>query len=448
MPAPANILGNYFVSVGYATTLTNSTTGGTWSSSDNSIATVSAGGLVTGVAAGAVVITYTINGTATWSIEVEENCVTNGFNIDALMPALSERIGWDGATSPGYPTLTVANQKSKSGRYYNDFHEAVTIKNISDTQENNEQTNDEFNTLLATLDRKVSLRALNGIFNQPCLIEHMLAYNRTYNRVKIIVPNGGNFVGYRVNVAAGDFAAVFNSISLYFNGVATFNLYLFNDLIKLPIRTKSVTTVQDSQTKVQLGWTVNYNDYQYSGGVYFIGYMQNDLGSVQAIDEQLNLWTNSCVFGGLPFQSKSIGNNDFDRNQPSPNFRSYGLNIEMSAYRDFTRVITQNIHIFDEARGLLMAISIIEQFKNTTRTNTSEKQITDMIDKWSYDVNGMLPNDGQPYVAGLKDQLKRAFKTIAETFNPKEKAISVPASGNGNYIEYLGFNLNNLPRRQ
>ncbi len=60
-PLPATIGGFTQVCVGSTTTLTDATSGGSWSSSNTSIATVVSGtGVVTGVAAGTVTITYTL----------------------------------------------------------------------------------------------------------------------------------------------------------------------------------------------------------------------------------------------------------------------------------------------------------------------------------------------------------------------------------------------------
>ncbi len=60
-PNPAGITGTATVCVGLTTTLSDGTSGGTWSSSNTSQATVVAGtGVVTGVAAGVPLITYTI----------------------------------------------------------------------------------------------------------------------------------------------------------------------------------------------------------------------------------------------------------------------------------------------------------------------------------------------------------------------------------------------------
>lgn len=61
-PLPAPISGSSSVCVGGTTTLTDATPGGTWSSSNPAVATVSTAGVVTGVSTGTVTITYTAAG--------------------------------------------------------------------------------------------------------------------------------------------------------------------------------------------------------------------------------------------------------------------------------------------------------------------------------------------------------------------------------------------------
>ncbi|MCW3123734.1 MAG: surface protein, partial [Flavipsychrobacter sp.] len=63
VPLPPNITGTKFTCVGQTTTLSNPTTGGTWNSSNTVIATVNpTTGLVSGMSAGAVLISYTLSG--------------------------------------------------------------------------------------------------------------------------------------------------------------------------------------------------------------------------------------------------------------------------------------------------------------------------------------------------------------------------------------------------
>ena len=72
LPAVQPITGTFSVCVNSTTALADATGGGTWSSSNNSIATVTSGGVVTGVSAGNVTISYS---------------VTNGNNCNTVVTA-------------------------------------------------------------------------------------------------------------------------------------------------------------------------------------------------------------------------------------------------------------------------------------------------------------------------------------------------------------------------
>jgi uncharacterized protein YjdB len=60
--SPGTITGTTSVGIGFTTSLYDAVSGGTWSSSTPSIATISSTGIVTGVAAGTTTITYTVTG--------------------------------------------------------------------------------------------------------------------------------------------------------------------------------------------------------------------------------------------------------------------------------------------------------------------------------------------------------------------------------------------------
>jgi uncharacterized protein YjdB len=59
---PTAITGTQTVCVGSTTTFSSSPTGGTWTSSNTAVGTVSSGGVVTGISAGTATITYTLTG--------------------------------------------------------------------------------------------------------------------------------------------------------------------------------------------------------------------------------------------------------------------------------------------------------------------------------------------------------------------------------------------------
>jgi uncharacterized protein YjdB len=70
MPSPAPITGIPAICLGMTTTLSDATPGGTWSTSNVLIAPVSTGGVVTGLALGSAVISYTAGCTSTISVTV------------------------------------------------------------------------------------------------------------------------------------------------------------------------------------------------------------------------------------------------------------------------------------------------------------------------------------------------------------------------------------------
>ncbi len=378
--------------------------------------------------------------------------ITNGFNTERVLTALKGRIGWIQPTVAGSPVLSSGNKASTSGRYFDEGHTTVRANRVKDVQEDKDLDDTAFNALLVKMDETVIMRCLNAVLNKPQLIETGLLYERTSNLRNVVIPNQGNFCGYRIKVGKGDYAVQINNVSLFFNSAKTLNIYLFNDLIKLPLQTKSVTTVANSQTVVSLDWVLNYNGLSNKGGMFYIGYFQEDLGNdANGIDEQLNQWVPSKIYGAWPFQSPKIsGQLDFNRINPSVVFRSYGLNLELSAYRDYTQTIVQNAHLFDEARILCMAIQVIEQIKNSTRSNDTERVAGENMNTLEYDLNLAFPTQERPFMAGLKAQLVREFKRVNETFWKKQQPMSVPAGTPANSLmyQYDTFDIRNLPPRE
>lgn len=380
--------------------------------------------------------------------------VTNGYNLARVYAAFQGRLGWEQPDSSLCPfTLSDSNLAATSGRYYGEeFHEACTLINIINAQPQANPTTDDFNALLQRMDRGLIMRSLNAIFNRNMLIEHCLNYTRSSNVRNVVIPNQANFCGYRINIAQGDWSLKLDSVSMFFDGVATFNLYLFNDLQKLPVLTKSITTQANTQTKVQLDWIINYVNETGNGGIYYLGYFQNDLPTdVHAIDEQLNLWANTKIFGSYPFQSQQQNGLDFNRINPSVVYRSYGINIEFSAYYDYTEKIIQNANLFDEARGLLMAIRVIEMIQYSGNNNGKNRSMDEKTaGLMVQSANQAMPTEQMPYVAGIKSQVMREFKRMNDNFFSKPQAGSFTLD-NDQYkgiFAYDSFDLATLPPRE
>ena len=87
LPTVASITGTTSVCAGSTTSLSSATTGGTWSSSNTSVATISSAGLVTGLTSGTTTITYTV------TVGGCTNSTTAVVTVNALPTATVTTIG-------------------------------------------------------------------------------------------------------------------------------------------------------------------------------------------------------------------------------------------------------------------------------------------------------------------------------------------------------------------
>ena len=88
-PAITTSTGSNYVCAGSNLTLSNTTTGGTWTTSNTTIATVSAGGVVHGVAAGADTVFYTVGGCVTFTVINVSTFVTTTTGSTVICSGLS-----------------------------------------------------------------------------------------------------------------------------------------------------------------------------------------------------------------------------------------------------------------------------------------------------------------------------------------------------------------------
>ncbi|MBS1915666.1 MAG: hypothetical protein JST87_05275 [Bacteroidetes bacterium] len=321
-----------------------------------------------------------------------------------------------------------------SSRYYEQFHPLCTLDNLSAVIEQDLSTGSAFTSFLTDLEQGMIMTLLNGIFSEPQMIEDTVIFDRQL-RNDIPYTNSGKFVGYRLFIAPGEFAAKIAKASFIFNGAATFNLYLYQDMQKVPLYTQTVTTVANQEVMVDLtDWIIHYQQPGYSqGGVYYIGYYQNDLGSVQALDQFVNRWNESLAFGYTAMEAVQLANQyDFVRIQVPYTYKTYGMNLQIETYRDFTNRIVKNANLFDEALGIAMATVVLGYMAYTTRTNYEQRQLKDMANILYGEINNSgVASEINPYIAGLKQQLKREMKKINDNFfkNPGVIASRPPVWG-------------------
>jgi len=316
-------------------------------------------------------------------------------------------------------STTVAISSNMSGRYFEDFHPLVTLNNLKSVIEGGAtMSNADWSVFLGEIEKSAILRVLNAIFNCSQQIDSTLIYDRQL-RNDIPLGNNGKFTGFRLYTAPGDFALQISRASFIFTGAATFNLYAFHDMKKDPLYTQAVTTKDHEEVIVDLSnWIFNYIDANTQNGVFYVGYFQDDLGSVQALDEFVSRWNPSLAFGYTAFESPKItGQTDFQRISVPYTYRTCGMNLEIQTYKNFTNRIIKNASLFDEAIGLAMAIEVLGyQAYSVERSNRQERITKEMATKVYDDIknlgNGML----NPWVAGLEKQMSREIARVRQNF--------------------------------
>ena len=369
-----------------------------------------------------------------------ESSYSNGFDINKVLPALKYRIGWRQPSLSDSPVISADNKRSDSGRYFQGFHAALTIKNLFDSQENSDISENDFNTYLSNLKDDAIMRILNEIFRQPELIEQKLMYTR-FGTMDILIVNSGMFVGYIVNIANDyHYSTQINTATIYVDSDCSFNLYLFMDGIKKPLQVIPVTAKAYERTIIEFDNLVI--PYQIGRKFYF-GYFQSELGSTKAIREQVDVWAVTKCFEAFVFTAPAIENNtDFNHNYRQYGYLPYGLNLEISSFRDHTQKILRKTNLFDEAIGLTVAIMGLEQIITSTRSNITERQTKEIANKLYLEVNQAFATKDAPINPGLKARLADEYKRLYKTFFPDEKATSFSMEGDRLGIESSWFKQN------
>ena len=338
-----------------------------------------------------------------------------------VIPALFGRVGFRQPTQAGSPVISAENQKCDSGRYFQDYHAIVTPANIKATAEDPALDDTKLNAYLKDLQESAIAAVLDGIFGVPEIIEQRLELIRGTEEV-VPVANQGLFVGRQIRVVPDPTILIrITQAALFFNGAATFNLYLFHSLNKAPLKTLSVTTEANSQVVTKLGWDLSYMASAYKTGVFFLGYFQDDLGGVQAVDERACWYAGNCYdstgMAAVRIPAPAV---DFVRTTPQLSSVAYGLNLEFTSGKDYTEVILNNVAAFDKAIGLQMAAMVVEGIVNSVRSNKTERISREVADRLYLDLNQAMPTVEMPYSYGLKKQLDRELMRLHTNFFPKE----------------------------
>jgi len=211
----------------------------------------------------------------------------------------------------------------------------------------------------------------------------------------------------------------------------------FNDERLLPIWEKSVTTVANDRTIINLDDLIlNAQSDVNKSGIFYLGYFQQDIGSAQAFDVYTNEWNQFNMVGYQSFESIRTGTLQFNRTLVYANFKTYGLNLEISTYKDYTNTVIRNASQFDYLLKLMAIVKAIEQIAYSPRQNGLKRLQDDQINNLlaqleaaipSHSGNNVMMNVAIPFRMGFRNQIENEVKRITRTFFPKNGiGVSIP----------------------
>lgn len=355
--------------------------------------------------------------------------ISNGYDETQAYNALSVRRGFRQPTLAGMPTLNTANKTCNSGRYYEDEHEACKIQILFKTQEdyaiNADGDDTNFNTFLTNTERAVVNASLSSVFTKPCVIDKpAMLHERLDRTAKQYITNSGKFVGVKLWLASGNFAAQLHSVALLFDGAATFNLHLYSDLKKAVVWSQSVTTVANDLKIVELDEKIlRPLDASTKGGTFYLGYFQDDLGDVRASDYGSYNRTCFSPLGFDFFEASEDADYGFDRDNYSCNSQTYGLNLQVSTYYDYTQFIVSRSYEFDTLLGLQMAARCINIAHGSIRENSTERALADKVAIWYAELRQNQATEGMPFSDSIEKKINREVKKLQESFYPKAQPV-------------------------
>jgi len=370
--------------------------------------------------------------------------ISNGFDETLVIPALTKRKGWEQPTLASFgPVLTGDVITNESGLAYNRDHAACSPVTLLAVQEDSGISSANFNNYLLGLQSAVIMDALNGIFMLPQMIEGPKAiFSKNFRTAFKPIPNTSDFCGWQLDVAEGDYAVKIDAVALIMSAPCTVTLYLYNDVVAAPLWTQVVTVpAAASQYVVNLDDLVlHYSDDTHKTGTFFFGYYQDEIAGqdVTALDVYLNSFNSYNMVGYQCFQATSdFAAKTFVRSMYQTNYRTFGLNLEMSSYNDFTNTIVRNASQFDRLLGMCMTAKCISEVMASTRSNGTQRISERQLEALSRTLEGNLQNTlyefgvNIPYRTGLKNKIEREMWRMTQTFLPDEEVgVSIPPLNN------------------
>lgn len=329
---------------------------------------------------------------------------------DKIKASLFGGVGWRQPTLSGYDIVDSDNQQSDSGLFFQDASSFCTIQNVKDSQQDVDVSDAQFNDYLKSLQESCIVEACNKITaNESDLVQsvNLYPYEKAFNET---LEKRGRFVGFEFGQPRClSMIGRIPWIELSFNEDVVFDIHLFNSNRKDPIETKSVTASANESVIFDLGYFIGDND-QFKGGNFYLGYFEDDLGTAKAIKKDYdlsNFQVSTKLFDVNPI-SLDVNGTQIDVRNPISESDTFGLNIGVDIYNDYTELIIRNKNMFWNAISYQMSEKVLSVLFTSVRSNRTQRNLKLDAGDVLFDLHG----DKERGIKGVKSKLFMAIADI------------------------------------
>lgn len=325
-------------------------------------------------------------------------------------------VGWRQSTRTGTPVVTVANIASASGLYFQMANGLVTVDNIKACVDDEAISDANLNTYLADIVKGALTDICHKIFSEDDHLDtgHLFKYENKFTET---LTNGTDFVGFEFDLSKrNDLSVILNNVILEFDGVQSVKVLLFNSQKNVFYDSETIATVANTAKITPVDWRLNDLEY---GGKWYVGYLRSALVS-KAIKRNFQLSNLQTSFPGVSIRPVRVDSWNaetmFDPSVIIYSSDTWGMNFNLSVYKDFTQIILSNLNRFAKALQLQVCVNVVDLISNTVRSNKNER----LAKKYAIlELDGNRNNPNLPEHVGLIKQLDREIRRLKETYYPK-----------------------------
>lgn len=328
------------------------------------------------------------------------------FDAEVLKTQFANLLGWKQHYDTNEIDLPTALTNSDTNEFYQQKHPALRLDII--------QTTLPPNYSLETYLRDVVTESTHEIFNDIIQYRGVKEYGRNllsqstlldkYGWSSDTITNQNRFVGFQIKVKnAEGLKAVIEQLGLQFTQAGTFKMYLFHSS-----KTDPIVTPFDV-TSIATGWSwikqeldlAAFKSADYAGGVFVLGYYQEDISgnAINMTDFNWNKgYCGSCTSGRGHYgvwQSIKKHFSIFPVYVPNGSYtkekmfdlrdsilssnESWGMNLRLSVRCDLTEFFVRNKTSFKNLLALKVTHKVLNMMKFSQQINAVEENIKMMI---------------------------------------------------------------------